>query len=178
MRHSLILALIVAALVYSGCRQEPGDHEGKLIVGAEVELLSVHPDDRTPDTDNTELIDRWPVLGSIMLSADERGQVVTELEQCIANSDGSLASCFEPRHAIRSKVGTITHTYLICFECAQIYHMVDGDWQPPAGHDQLETELGPSEESHVAEIIPITAQASGTLNALLTKHGVPLAPSP
>lgn len=69
----------------------------------------------------------YPVLGKIEISdrAKQR-ELTTALESGIAKSDGAVASCFNPRHAIQVTSNGRTIDYVICFECLQIYVYENG----------------------------------------------------
>jgi hypothetical protein len=103
-----------------------------------------------------ELLYKCPVLGKVDITAlDARKDLTAALNDAIAKSDGSVAKCFEPRHAIRAVVNGRTIDYLICFECMQV--MID------AGGLQ--------------KYVPITRDARETFNRYLTDAGIPLAPT-
>ncbi len=63
----------------------------------------------------------YPILGKVNLdSALDRQALVDALYDGIAASDGTVAACFIPRHAIRVVEGDQVTDYVICFECLSI----------------------------------------------------------
>jgi hypothetical protein len=103
-----------------------------------------------------EVFDHCPVLGKTdIASIDARKQLIAALNDGIAQSDGTMAGCFNPRHAIRAVVNGRTIDYLICFECLQV--MID------AGGSR--------------KIVPITRDAQEVFNRYLKDAGIALAPA-
>lgn len=49
-----------------------------------------------------------------------RTRLVDALRTAARQSDGKVASCFNPRHAIRVTHAGVTTDFLICFECRQV----------------------------------------------------------
>ena len=97
-----------------------------------------------------------PVLGKVdIASLEARKELIAVLNDGIAKSDGEMASCFNPRHAIRAIVNGRTIDYLICFECLQV--MID------AGGSR--------------KIVPITRDAQEVFNRYLKDAGIALSPA-
>lgn len=95
----------------------------------------------------------WPVLGSTPLKGDGAKQVRAAVEKGRAESDGSVAGCFQPRHGIRIVQGKKTYDLVICFECGSV-SVYDGDER-----------LG---------FFPTTGSPGETLNKVLVDAKVPL----
>ena len=51
---------------------------------------------------------------------------MTALHNGIASSDGGIAACFIPRHAMHTVHNGETVDYVICFQCLQIKVIRDG----------------------------------------------------
>jgi len=84
-------------------------------------LYALSPERPVPaGTRESELLHSWRILDDASVRDEERDEVLTLLYRGIALSDGSMARCFEPRHAIRAMHRGHTVDLLICFECAQL----------------------------------------------------------
>jgi hypothetical protein len=69
----------------------------------------------------------WQVLGRTTVAPrPSQRALVAALDAGIAGSDGGIAICFQPRHAIRAVRGKSTVDLLICFECLSMIAYVDG----------------------------------------------------
>jgi hypothetical protein len=135
-----------------------------------VEVLSVDPAMRDrpqmvkpdgtpvppPPPDTREDFHGFSVLGKTTVNGLlARRNVVSAVKRGIADSDGSVAACFLPRHGVRATVDGKTVDLVICFQCNSIRVYVDGE--------QAGTVL--------------TAETSrDALDKVLTAAGVPLAP--
>jgi hypothetical protein len=98
----------------------------------------------------------FKVLGKTTVKADEaRKALAAAVLKGVADSDGSVADCFEPRHGVRAVYDGKTYDFVICFHCAQI--------ELYAGDKQLAT-------------TPTAATPEPALDKLLKDAGVPLAP--
>lgn len=88
-------------------------------------LLAIDPDRMRTASDSTnpptELFHNFGVLGkAAILSSTDRAELVSALRKGIADSDGSVAACFNPRHGIIARRGKETTELLICFECQSL----------------------------------------------------------
>ena len=73
------------------------------------------------NTDTNKIFHGFSILGSAEIKDPvERAKLLKELYKGIANSDGMVAMCFNPRHGISASLGTNTVDLVICFECLQI----------------------------------------------------------
>lgn len=98
-----------------------------------------------------------PVLGKTEITdAATRREIIAAIKKGMADSDGTMAKCFWPRHAIRAMENGKTTDYVICFQCLQL-----------AIH-----------EADDVRIEPITTSPKATLNQQLQSAGVRLAPDP
>jgi hypothetical protein len=97
----------------------------------------------------------YHVLGKVdVTDAEQRKQIMRAVRLGIARSDGRVAKCFWPRHALRAVSNGTTFDYVICFECYQIQHHLDGQFKTA----------------------PTTRQPQAVLNKHLTEAGVPVVP--
>jgi hypothetical protein len=88
-------------------------------------LLSLdptHPDSRqAPSPQPKEMFHDYAVLGKTEISdAVIRAELLRALYKGIADSDGVVAACFNPRHGISATLGSETVDLVICFECLSI----------------------------------------------------------
>jgi len=97
----------------------------------------------------------YPVLGKIEVKdLEKRKEIIATLKQGMARSDGKMAKCFWPRHAIRAVEKGRTIDCVICFECYQ-----------------LEVHEGRSKS-----VKPITREPQEVFNRHLKQADIPLAP--
>ena len=95
------------------------------------------------------------MLGKVeIIDAGKRREIIDALKQGLAQSDGKIAACFWPRHAIRTVEKGRTTDYVICFECYQL-----------AIHDGTDR-----------RVKPVTREPQAVFNKQLTEAGIPLAP--
>src|SRR5947209_12483411 len=119
-----------AAAVLASCvavNPERGEHDNRLpaevrsvLAGADrVELFSLSPSRPTAmvrpdgsrypsdaDLEQAEKFHDWKVLGrTVIADRGTRRDVVAAVERGIADSDGSVAACFNPRHGLRATQG-------------------------------------------------------------------------
>jgi hypothetical protein len=105
--------------------QLPADAETILDKASELELYSLDPKER--DKKPKDGFHGWKVLGKTTLKKKEdREKVVKAIRKGIADSDGSVAGCFNPRHGLKAKAGGKTVELVICYECHSLEVYVDG----------------------------------------------------
>jgi hypothetical protein len=88
------------------------------------ELLSLQPTrlgPKLPDYCGMVILGRMPIP-----DAATRDRLNWALQSGARQSDGSVYSCFNPRHAIRVTQAGVTTEFLICFECRQVEVRRDG----------------------------------------------------
>jgi hypothetical protein len=102
-----------------------------------------------------EMFHEHPVLGKTdIASAADRRAILAAVKQGIAQSNGTIAECFWPRHGLRLVQNGGQSDYVICFECLQVYEYTDGQW------------------THK----PTTKYATGLLDEQLEKADIPKKP--
>src|SRR5207248_3305054 len=107
-----------------------------------------------PKTDET--FHGYAVLGKIdVADPEKRKEIMAALKEGIDASDGRMAKCFWPRHAIRAEQAGKVFEYVICFQC-----------------EQMEVYAGIRKQT-----VPIADTPQQYFNRLLTDDKVPLAPS-
>ena len=99
----------------------------------------------------TEMFHGYRVLGRAEIKdAGEKQVLLDALAEGITGSNGVIAYCFEPRHALRVETGDARVDFNICFECLQIFpHGFNGD-----------------------KGIPVTRAPEAVFDAALKKHGL------
>ena len=149
-------AILVAAVVMIGCEKKTlPEATAALQNAAEIELISLEPDERKYNPAKPGAFHGWEVLGRTTLKvAEDRGKLVEAFESGIEESDGTVASCFAPRHGIAVQHDGKKHEFVICFQCQSFEWHVDG-----------KLEKGQ----------PITSSPQVAFDELLTKAGVNLA---
>jgi hypothetical protein len=156
----LLLLLVPSCLVFSprdstGDGGLPTDVQNILAHPDRIELLSLQPTP-FPRPEPAHAFHDWKVLGRVtVLNSWTQGKIIRAVKKGIADSDGSVAACFNPRHGIRAVRGEHTADLVLCFECNQIYVYLDG-------------------EKKTTVLTAKTGQPA--LDAVLTDAGVPLAP--
>lgn len=146
-----LLLLVVLVSCTAGCGRSA-------ISGFECDRLVLFSidgrDDRRTSADE-ELFRGYPVLGKINVKdpADRR-KIMAAVAKGIARSDGTMAKCFWPRHAIHAEKNGKSVDYVICFECLQLSINRDDD----------------------GRMVPTTREPAAVLNPYLTKAGIPIAP--
>ena len=121
-----------------------------------IEVYSLDPsDDRKEPPDAKKGFHGWHILGKTTVKDPKvRKKLVAALYAGLADSDGTAAKCFDPRHGIRATVDGKTADIVICFRCLQMQFIV-GE----------------------ASMTETTTQApEKVLDEVLTNAGVPLAP--
>jgi uncharacterized protein (TIGR03067 family) len=98
----------------------------------------------------------WTVLGKATLKKDDAHAVAAAVVKGVADNDGSVAICFNPRHGVRVAADGKTFDFVICFECRQV-EVYTGD-------------------KKVGETARTAAAPQKALDKLLKDAGVPLAP--
>jgi len=135
--HTSHRLTIVAVFLFSlaGCSGTTSQNRLAAPVTAALEkpdqfiLYSLNPDSRhAPDDKQSEdNFHGYLVLGET--SIDDRAEqkkLVDALQRGIAESDGTVAGCFNPRHGIRVVVGDKIYDLVICFECLSALVYEDG----------------------------------------------------
>lgn len=160
MKPSLtILLAATASILTGGCgKKTPPGASAALHGATEIELISLMPDERRHDPARPGAFHGWEVLGRTTLkTADDREKLIHAFESGIEESDGTVASCFAPRHGITVQHDGKRHEFVICFQCLSFQWFVDGN---------LENGL------------PITSSPQAAFDELLTRAGVKLAEKP
>jgi hypothetical protein len=99
-----------------------------------------------------EALHEYKVLGHTDLDKNQSAIAIREFRSALSGWDGIIASCFDPRHAIRVTAGNHIYDLLLCYACHQLY-VYEGD--------KLIASLG-------------AAGSSKILNGVLTGAKVPL----
>jgi uncharacterized protein (TIGR03067 family) len=132
----------------------PADAQKALESAKELELYSLDPTPRK-EKDPADF-HGWKVLGKTAVKKDDAQAVAAAVVKGVADSDGTAALCFNPRHGVRVAAGDATYDF-VCFECLQV--------QVYTGDKKLDGALTASSPQKA-------------LDKLLKDAGVPLAPKP
>ena len=122
----------------------PAETRRILDSGERFVLLSLDPTDpvlrRESKLPPGETFHEYEVLGkSEIRDPQERAELLRALYKGIADSDGSVASCFKPRHGISATLGGETVDLVICFECSSILIFSKDRASKPTTHSALPT---------------------------------------
>ena len=122
MRSSIFVSICFSALLVAiaGCTPRSAP---KPVVPDQLTLYSIDgrdfPPGQKPKSDET--FHDYPVLGKVdVKSAEARRVLMAALQDGLAQSDGTMAHCFWPRHALRIVEKGRTIDYVICFQCLQV----------------------------------------------------------
>jgi hypothetical protein len=145
-------ALLAAALLAPTNAKLPDAVEQALKSADAVEVWSIDPsqDAKPPDG-----FHGYKILGKTIVKGDDASKAVAAVLQAVADSDGTEADCFEPRHGLRVTRDDKTYDLVICFHCQSI--------QVYAGDKMISA-------------VPTTRSAAPVLDKILKDAGVPLAP--
>ena len=158
-RTHLCLSLLVVALASSAparAADEPTSKDLKaLFEKAEtIEVYSLDPSFEDKEPDPKKGFHGWKILGKTTIrDAKARTKLVEGMYKGLAESDGTVAKCFNPRHGIRATVDGKTADVVICFECYQMQFVVGA----------------------ASKTEPTTRAPEKLLDEVLTAAGVPLA---
>ena len=103
----------------------PGKTMKVLDEGERFVLLAIDPFPRSASDSSLprakEVFHDFGILGKAEIrDVAQRKALLKALYQGIADSDGQVAACFNPRHGISASLGEETVDLLICFECLSI----------------------------------------------------------
>jgi hypothetical protein len=156
MNRLCVAAVLLAASALCAAAEGklPADVGKALEEADRLELYSLDPSKPAAETDK-DAFHGYKVLGKTTVKADARKDLVAAVLKGVADSDGSMADCFEPRHGVRAVRDGKTYDLVICFHCLQI--------EAYAGDKKLPT-------------TPTARSPEPALDGLLKDAGVPLAP--
>ena len=159
--RQLLLAPIALALFPSCTSHAVPDealpHVEALARCEAMELFSIDPDSGYDGpVEGADRLRGCRVLGRAKVeAAADRAEVARLVAEGIAESDGSLAHCFLPRHGLRVEVGGVTHELVVCYECLTVRA-----WAPEAAEFVT---------------IPTSNGIEPALTALFERHGLKIA---
>jgi hypothetical protein len=89
-----------------------------------LELYSLDPKEKSASEPND--FHGWEILGSANVEkAETQKKLIDALKRGVAESDGTVAACFNPRHGIRVVRDGKTFDFVICFECLSAVVFID-----------------------------------------------------
>ncbi|MFT3807095.1 hypothetical protein [Arenimonas sp.] len=122
-----LLWLAMSAPAHAGDKNElPAQVAAVLRTATVVQIYSLEP---VPMPNRPSSGERWygyEVLGKTMLDADSSKLAIEAFEKAVANWDGMIAGCFDPRHALRIEAEGHTWDFLLCYDCHQLEVFRDG----------------------------------------------------
>ncbi|QDT95823.1 hypothetical protein [Gimesia aquarii] len=106
--------------------QLPTEASNALHNATTFELFSLDPNQRDQKP-GVDMFHGWKILGSVEVSdSATRNTLLNALDAGIAENDGTVAACFEPRHGIRVEYDGKQHDFVICFQCYSGKWYTDG----------------------------------------------------
>ena len=110
------------------------DDEDKLPQAAEqalrhserFELLSLNPE-HVEEMNQQDGFHGWEILGKAEIKdPSSRAKLVSVFKAGVAENDGTVAGCFNPRHGVSVTHDGVVHDFVICFECYSVEWFVVG----------------------------------------------------
>lgn len=126
-----LLALsILAVVTIAGCskNEAPPTLKSALRNTTSLELHSLDPalKGKEADSGDVTMFQIWNDLGFTDVSAPAiRKRLLDSLDAGIADNDGRVAACFEPRHGLRATHDGKVYDVVICFKCYQAKWYID-----------------------------------------------------
>ena len=128
-RYVGAFSVLVICCTLVGCNKKqslPEDAAQALVKSKDFELYSLSPKPPEKD-DKSDKLQGWKILGKTKVTdADVRKKLISKFEAGVAENDGTVAGCFNPRHGIRVKHKGKVYDFVICFECYQVSRYIDG----------------------------------------------------
>jgi hypothetical protein len=146
---AFIASVVTFALI--GCRR---DAHPDLDISEQLILYSIDGRDFEPGQEPKadEKFHGYPVLGKVEITdLGKRKEIIAALQEGLARSDGTIAKCFWPRHAMRTVSKGRTIDYIICFQCYQLE----------------------AHEGDIKSVRPITASPQPVFDKYLSEAGIP-----
>jgi hypothetical protein len=93
-----------------------------------IDVLSLDPQG---DDESKDAFHDYKVLARATVTDDDaRKAVVAAVLKGVAESDGAVAKCFEPRHGLHVVYKGKTYDFLICYQCSQIQVFAEAAEEP------------------------------------------------
>lgn len=122
---ALMLTLVfMAQHAHASDNVLPAELQRVLHSGGRAVLYSLEP--WSDPEEKVARLDGYKILGKSALSPAQQAVAVAAFDEAIAGFDGSLAACFDPRHAIRIPADGHTYDFLLCYSCHQLVVYRDG----------------------------------------------------
>lgn len=114
-------ALLFLAFGAAGCQGAGPGVFRPLLDAASMKIYALEPT-RLPTERADEGFHGFAVLGEAALPDAEKPALLGLLGRGVAENEGVVAACFNPRHGLRARFADgSTRDLVICFECMQIY---------------------------------------------------------
>ena len=154
-RYVVLVGCVLVISAFVGCRSDP---VAGVSTPDQLTLYSINGlvPVRGKVPEGEDEFHGFPVLGKVEITdAAKRKEIMAALKEGVTRSDGNMAKCFWPRHAIRAVEKGRTVDYVICFKCYQ-----------------LEVH-----EGSTMNLKPVTREPQLVFNKLLNEAGISLTPS-
>lgn len=127
---ALLFLLLFAAgpgIAAASENELPADAAEALRSGSAVVIYSLEPyEPEGEEGTGSDRLHGFQVLGRAALDSTNTRKAVAEFETAIADWDGAVAMCFDPRHALRTESGGHTFDFLLCYDCNELAVYRDG----------------------------------------------------
>ncbi len=122
----VVLVIGLSAQSYSQKNKIPDQAREILEKAGQFELLSIGH--YSSKKNSAEEFKGWPVIGKTTIEdPDTRKRLIAAMAKGVAENNGDVMKCFNPRHGIRVTREGKTAEFLICFECFQVMVYVTGE---------------------------------------------------
>ena len=131
MNRSLLFITSLVFVLSVGCSSKlPPDVEQALDNPKTFKLFSLSPRRSVPGlealAEDSEEFHGWRILGSKEIKdVDVRSKLIAAFKTGVAENNGTVADCFNPRHGIRVTHKGKAYDFVICFECYQVKCYMD-----------------------------------------------------
>jgi len=114
-----VVAAVVAMAACGNGNVIPAPAAAILNQADHFELLSLDPRPQWEPAEGD--FHRYKVLGTVVINdAETRKKIVSAFKRAVAENQGIVAACFNPRHGISVTRNGNQEDFVICFECAQV----------------------------------------------------------
>ena len=121
-RMSEMICAVAAVVAMAACGHRnviPAPAATILEQADHFELLSLDPRPQWEPAEGD--FHRYKVLGTAVIEdAETRKKIVSAFKRAVAENQGIVAACFNPRHGIRVIRNEKQADFVICFECAHV----------------------------------------------------------
>lgn len=130
----LALWMLASSVAFASGRPNalPTEADQALHSGGPAVIYSLEPW-VAPDRKVALRLQGYEILGQSELSDAQRQIAVGAFDSALAEWDGAIAACFDPRHALRIRFKGHAYDFLLCYSCQQMEVFRDGERLGGAG---------------------------------------------